>query len=178
MTDDARRTAFAAAFYRQAASDWQVYLRLTQVKELPVCHQLHYLQMACEKLAKAYRLRDLAADVDELAKKHTGFVKFINAFLLSPQILTEYEKKHAALQAIRQSAAAIARGVEELAPAIDRLHTPTNAEYPWESAGRVVAPCDHTYPSLSLLHAAGGRAFLKLVERAFRDYESERVTIQ
>jgi hypothetical protein len=59
-----RRLAFADAFYRQAWSDWQAYKLLAEADGLPRCHALHYLQMACEKLAKAYRLRDTAGDVD------------------------------------------------------------------------------------------------------------------
>ena len=166
-----RRSNYAAAFYRQAQSDWEVYLRLTQMLDVPRCHELHYLQMACEKLAKAYRLRDLDADVDDLATKHAGFMKFINAFLRSPRLFSEYKGKLSAHQAICKSAAALARGIEKLAPAIDKLHSPANAEYPWESGDRVVVPCEYGYPDLSLLNAPGGRAFLKLVERALREYE-------
>src|SRR5882724_6463098 len=58
MTDDDQRRAFAQAFIAQARSDWLVYRVLTESAEVPLCHRLHYLQMACEKLAKAYRLRD------------------------------------------------------------------------------------------------------------------------
>jgi hypothetical protein len=32
-------------------------------------------------------------------------------------------------------------------------------------------PCKYDYPALSLLDAAGVRAFVKLIERAFRDYQ-------
>jgi hypothetical protein len=102
-----RRSRYAVAFYRQAQSDWDVYLRLTQMLDVPRCHELHYLQMACEKLAKAYRLRDLDADIDDLATKHTGFMKFINTFLRSPRVLLEYKGKLSAHQAICRSAAAL-----------------------------------------------------------------------
>jgi hypothetical protein len=36
--------------------------------------------MATEKIAKAYRIRDTVADVDELVRHHTGFEEFVNAF--------------------------------------------------------------------------------------------------
>ena len=52
-----RRSQYAQGFYDQGWSDWQAYGVLTRAKELPRCHPLHYLQMACEKLGKAYRLR-------------------------------------------------------------------------------------------------------------------------
>ena len=95
MSDD-RRGRFAAAFYAQASSDWALYKRLADLDDVALCHKLHYLQMACEKLAKAYRLRDLDTDVDAVATKHVGFTKFINAFLRSPRLLEEYADKLAA----------------------------------------------------------------------------------
>jgi hypothetical protein len=164
-----RRERFAAGFYEQARSDWQVYERLTKLG-LPKCHELHYLQMACEKLAKAYRLREDGADVNKVITHHVGFVKFVNTFLLSSALLEEYEGQIARHKEVRRTSAAIAREVEKLAPAVDRAWSPENAEYPWESGETVVTPCAYAFPGLSLLSAPGGRAFLKLIERAFRDY--------
>jgi hypothetical protein len=125
-----RRTVFAEAFYRQAASDWQVYKLLAAAEGLPRCHALHYLQMACEKLAKAYRLRDTTADVDAIASKHTGFAKFISAFLRSPALMEEHEGQLARHQAVCASSAKFAREIEKLAPAVGRVTSPENAEYP------------------------------------------------
>jgi hypothetical protein len=59
-----RRTQYARAFYEQASSGWHAYELLARSADLPRCHSLHYLQMACEKLGKAYRLRSPSADVD------------------------------------------------------------------------------------------------------------------
>lgn len=170
---ETRRDAFARAFIKQARSDWAVYRLLAATPGIAACHQLHYLQMACEKLAKAYRLRDEGVDVDETVSKHTGFEKFIAAFLLCPTMNAEYRGKDAQRKELLKSARSFARAIERLAPAIDRTATPENAEYPWEwEAGKsVVAPCEYEYPTLSLLEAARGRTFLNLLERAFRDFE-------
>ena len=170
MSNDERRDAFANAFYRQAASDWQAYKTLAATPDLARCHSLHYLQMACEKLAKAYRLRDTASDVDEIVSKHTGFAKFINSFLRSPALVAEYKGRDAQHQSVCADAAKFAREIEKLAPAIDRTTSPENAEYPWQRGDHVLVPCEYDYPALSLLSAAGGRSFLKLIDRAFRDY--------
>ncbi len=164
-----RRAEFAAAFYGQALSDWRVYDQLTKLG-LPRCHELHYLQMACEKLAKAYRLRNVASDVDEVMTHHVGFEHFINAYLRSPSIVSEYEGQYARHQAICKTSATLAREIEKLAPAVDHAAFPENAEYPWERGEKVLVPCTYPFPALSLLDAHGGRAFLKLVARAFRDY--------
>jgi hypothetical protein len=59
---------------------------------VPTCHRLHYLQMACEKLAKAYRLRDTKAAVDDLVSRHAGFAKFIGPFF-APVLKNGYRGK-------------------------------------------------------------------------------------
>jgi hypothetical protein len=86
-----RRSQYAQAFYEQAWSDWQAYEALTRVLKLPRCHALHYLQMACEKLGKAYRLRNPRADIDAIVTRHVGFTQFLNEFLRSPAIVGEYK---------------------------------------------------------------------------------------
>jgi hypothetical protein len=44
------REAWALGFAAQSRSDWQVYGRLAADQQIPACHELHYLQMACETL--------------------------------------------------------------------------------------------------------------------------------
>jgi hypothetical protein len=163
VTEEQRRTAYAAAFLTQAQSDWQVF-RMLAGSPASRCHSLHYLQMACEKLAKAYRLRDTASPVDEIVSRHTGFEKFVGAFLLA--IKHEYAGRDAQLTLLIRRSRGYAREIEKLAPATDRLAAPENAEYPWEANGVVVAPCDYPFPSLAFLREPGGLAFLNLVQRA------------
>lgn len=171
MTDDELRLGYARAFLLQARADWAVYELLSRADELPRCHALHYLQMASEKIAKAYRVRDTAAEVKDLTKHHTGFVKFMNQYLLSPRFKERYEGKDASLQALRRDAVRLARAVERLAPGVDGDTTPENAEYPWLAGERVVAPCEWPYSGLLLLREPSGRRFLKLLMEAFRDYD-------
>jgi hypothetical protein len=166
---DPRRDAYARAFIAQARSDWEVRGALAARSELPRCHQLHYLQMACEKLAKAYRLVETESPLEELVSKHTGFDKFVGAFFF--RLKKEYHGKDQQLQALIRRSRTFAREIEKLAPAIDRKAAPENAEYPWERDGTVVAPRDHAFPSLDFVRDPGGRAFLKLVERALDDFE-------
>jgi hypothetical protein len=80
VTEAERRRAFARKFILQARSDWDMYELLAGLADVPVCHKLHFLQMACEKLAKSHRLRDTDSPVDELLSRHTGFAKFIPSF--------------------------------------------------------------------------------------------------
>jgi hypothetical protein len=170
VTEDERRQAFAEAFIAQARSDWGIHRLLSEQSDVAPCHRLHYLQMACEKLAKAYRLRDTESAVSELVSKHTGFEKFVGAFF-AVALKDEYRGKDEQLRGLIRRARALAREIEKLAPAIDRADAPENVEYPWEQNDRVIAPCSYTFPSIELQRDAGGRAFLNLIERALNDYE-------
>ncbi|WP_437486318.1 hypothetical protein WME75_03260 [Sorangium sp. So ce1014] len=177
MDAGARRQAFAVAFAAQGRSDWDVYKHLSALTKpsFPQCHTLHYLQMATEKIAKAYRIRDTAADVDELVRHHTGFVEFINQFFRCEMIRDEYRGQDAALQTLQRNATALAREIEKLAPATDRLASPENAEYPWERDETILIPCTFDFPNLTMLRRPGGRSVMNLVERAFNDFERLRI---
>jgi hypothetical protein len=170
MTEDERRRAFARAFIAQARSDWGVHRLLAGRKDVVACHELHYLQMVCEKLSKAYRLRDTRSPVGELVSKHTGFAKFVGPFFAAV-LKGEYRGREAQLQGLIGRARTLAREIEKLAPATDRAAAPENAEYPWERDDRIVAPCQHRFASLELLREPGGRAFLNLIERALDGFE-------
>lgn len=78
----------------------------------------------------------------------------------------EYRGKGTQLDVVLRNFRALARGIEKLAPAVGRADSPENAEYPWERAGEVYAPCAYDFPALGLLRAPGGRSFLKLLHRA------------
>jgi hypothetical protein len=129
MTEDERRRAFSRAFITQARSDWRVYRILAERDDVPVSHHLHYLQMVCEKLAKAYRLRDTKSSVDDLVSKHSGFAKFVGPYFAAV-LKDDYRGKDEQLRGLIRRARAIAREIENVAPAIDRLAVPENAEYP------------------------------------------------
>jgi hypothetical protein len=173
MDAEARRQAFAVAFATQGRADWEVYKHLSALTKpsFPQCHALHYLQMATEKIAKAYRIRDTTADVDELVRHHTGFVEFINQFFRCETIRDEYREHAAALHALQRNATILAREIEKLAPATDRLASPENAEYPWERDDVILVPCAFSFPNLTMLRQPSGRAIMNLVQRAFNDFE-------
>jgi len=171
VTEDERRNSFATGFARQARSDWQVFQLLQAERGVPTCHSLHYLQMACEKIAKAYRLRDTDSPIDTLLSRHVGSPKFVSALVKSPRVLKRYAGKSAQLQTFERQASVIARTIETLAPSVDRGSQPENTEYPWESDEVVRTPCEYSFPNLSLLWEPSGRAFLKLVAEALHDFD-------
>ena len=101
------REEWAVAYHRQGRSDWQMFAELQGRHDVPACHSLHFLQMATEKLAKAYRFRDTSADTTTLLTSHVGFPRFLNSFLLAPQMREEYEGRHAQLESIRKEVGAM-----------------------------------------------------------------------
>ena len=67
---------WADGFARQADADfraWELYQKYPEACA-EVCHKLLFLQMACEKLCKAHRIR-AGADPNELIKTHRVVAK-------------------------------------------------------------------------------------------------------
>jgi hypothetical protein len=177
---DDERERWARAFLWQGTSDLEVYdlLAAQPEKKVPRCHALHYLQMACEKIAKAYRIRDTNAELHGeggLLRRHVGFEKFMGALLLSPAIKDGYSGRTAQLRALAKTVLAIAREIEKLAPAVAAPASPDNAEYPWASGQVVISPRDHDFSRLTLLREPGGRTFLKLVRMAVERFDAIKI---
>ena len=169
------REEWAAAYARQARSDWTVFPQIVSIPDLPFCHRLHYLQMACEKIAKAYRARDTEIAIENLTAHHVWFEKFVTAYFLSPKVKKAFAGQDARRDRVARDTRRIAGQVEKLAPAVDPVASPSNAEYPWMDGDRIVVPCDHDFPNLTLLKEPGGRAFLKLVGQAMDEFGNVRI---
>ena len=63
------------AFLKQARADYALFRTLEGDGTVPVCHKLHLLQMATEKLAKA----SLTPPGQRPLRTHNAFVKFVQA---------------------------------------------------------------------------------------------------
>lgn len=61
-------------WWEQTESDFDIYCMLRR-QGVSACHQLHYLQMTCEEIAKAYFWRN----GNPSPKKHLGFLDFLKA---------------------------------------------------------------------------------------------------
>jgi len=164
------RARLADAYAEQSRSDFAVYS--IHLQEAAECHRLHYLQMACEKIAKAYRLRDLVSFNPEDLYSHVVFSKFITGFLKSKLVRRRYVSQDAKRREVERYARSLAAEIEKLAPAVDRERTPANVEYPWTAGAAVFVPCRHDYPLSHRLREQSGRDFLKLIEIAIENYQS------
>lgn len=162
------RSEWADAFAAQSRSDFQVYLILPAGVE--ECHKLHYLQMAGEKIAKAYQLRDTKAVLENAMTSHVAFSDFALPMLMSASERERYRGKDAWLKSTLKSVKGLAREIEKIAPSVDRQQSPANAEYPWAEGESIVTPCHYSYPVTEALRDKGGAEFLKLLQGAIDGY--------
>ena len=169
------REAWADGYYAQASADWDMFRELRLRDDVPVCYALHYLQMATEKLAKAYRFRDTTTAAESLLTSHVGFGSFLTSFLHSQRIHQAFRNRSAQLSVVRRGCGQLARLVEQLAPAVGGTARPENAEYPWADGADVAAPVHYSFPSLDLRQNPHARVFLNFVQASFEEYAGSDV---
>lgn len=140
--------SWRSAFFHQAASDRAIGKMLNR-QRAPYCHQLHYLQMAAEKLAKAY-LSTFDATTPPPAT-HGVIVRLLQVIKQRPDVRRRlgYENQANLFNKFIDSLLPLAHRIEQLAPSVAMIHTP-NPEYPWldRSIGQVLAPVDYHFPDL------------------------------
>lgn len=134
------------AFLKQAHSDYSVFINLNKSR-YPLCHRLHYLQMATEKLAKAYQCDK---NNSHPPKTHLALLKMLRTIKGNPNIrrLFGFENQKMAYIAYINKLMPIANQIESLAPIggdFDKL----NPEYPWKNPiGRVNCPAEYKYSEI------------------------------
>ena len=130
------------AFIRQARSDFEVFASLgTQ----PLCHQLHYLQMTAEKIAKALLCPD---DRSRPPRTHTVFVRFLQIAKASRDLRKPTGMSKNQFREYLDGMLSVGNALENLAPVGD-VDKP-NTEYPWEAGGKVISPLDYPFADLRL----------------------------
>ena len=154
-------------FFVQAQSDIAVFDLLQTQADIPVCHSLHYLQMATELLGKAYAWKHGRPDKPHTHRAFVRFLKDLRTNRLAQAQLGYEGRNENWLHVIRKSIR-LAEAIEDLAPA---LQDGPNPEYPWPSKENKVpttAPVEHTFALwVELQETAAGRQFLHLTKRLF-----------
>jgi hypothetical protein len=163
-----RHETWARGYARQARGEFEAFQTLERSPELPRCIRLHFLQMACEKLCKAY-LCGSGTDPDELQTSH-AFIAGPLPIIARQQFARlggkETTRHSQTLRQVRQ----LAREIELLAPTVtDGNRRPDNCEYPWENGGLLYVPIDYDFPNLNLLEQRAGRLLLKLIPAAIEE---------
>jgi hypothetical protein len=153
----------------QARADLESLEILSRPENLvPKCQRLHFLQMACEKLAKAHLLDFGTKALEDLRSTHAVVAKHL------PIIIDEYyrrqTKRHMGPHLFGRIRS-VAREIELLAPTVDDGgRQPANCEYPWtDPAGsRVFVPAEYAFRSLDLAGDPALRLILKILPMAIR----------
>ncbi len=147
----------------QARSDHDIFKQLNK-RNVPLCHRLHYLQMASEKLAKSFLC---IGNQKPYKKSHYALVQFLKATKRIPKIqrLLGYNNNRSAYCMYIESLLQLAEQIEKLAPVggdYDRM----NPEYPWKDAvGEIQVPTDYQFNELKMTELV---KFQGLLENLFR----------
>ncbi len=161
---------YQALWWRQARSDRAVFDLLRRQGAAP-CHLLHYLQMATEKLGKAYFWRSGVAP----PKTHASFVKFLRALGCVPsskrQRLADVFgfRRFKSFRAWMRRACSFAYPLERLAPAL--AGDGENTEYPWPREAPEYAPVEHQFHLWAEFKDTGpGRQFMRVIDAAVEEF--------
>src|SRR4051794_9996277 len=146
---------WALAFARQGDADfkaWELYEQHPGAVAAE-CHKLLFLQMACEKLCKAY-LITVGTPPEVLQASH-GYIANPLPIVIRQEIIDSGQnpkRMRGVLTLVRH----LSGEIEVLNPAVRRDgQRPDNCEYPWETGGRIVSPLDWTFQPLRLLAVQG-----------------------
>jgi hypothetical protein len=148
---------WAQAYAKQALSDLNARERLAEAG-VHKCHRLHFLQMAAEKVCKAYLTTQ---NGHENVRKSHAYVErnlpIIARSFYAISTTTNNQITRWEISEIRR----ISREIQVLAPACDDGGTrEDNSEYPWKDGnGSVRTPCEYAFPNLD----DGSRAIVRLI---------------
>lgn len=131
------------AYFIQAQNDYLIFSEFKKRPDISMCQKLHYLQMATEKLAKAF----LSSPTDKPPNVHKALVRFLQMSKRRPEIRRQlgFENRHEAFRPYIDSILDLAGRIESLAPVggLERL----NPEYPWvNGSDSVIAPANYSFP--------------------------------
>jgi hypothetical protein len=158
-------------WWRQAQSDHAIFVQLRRTGGHE-CHLLHYLQMATEKLSKAYLWRSSNAP----PKSHTGFVRFLKALLDRRNVELDriaialgFSRREALHDWVR-SVQALAYSLQNIAPA--EAGNGPNPEYPWPHEAPTECPIGYTFALWNqLINTGQGRKLMAFVDHAVARFD-------
>jgi hypothetical protein len=157
---------WALAYARQANADFRAWELYEQHPEAVAaeCHKLLFLQMACEKLCKAYLIR--AGTPPEALQTSHGYIEKPLPIVIRQQIIDSGQNPNR-MQGVLTLVRHLAGEIEVLNPAMQRDGLrPDNCEYPWEAGDHVISPLDWSFHPLGLVTVRGGPTFIKLLKGA------------
>jgi HEPN domain-containing protein len=160
-------------WWEQAKSDLAVFVCLRRVGVHP-CHMLHYLQMAAEKISKAYLWRSGTAP----PRSHVGLMRFLRALLGRSRSRADLQRIAEVFEFTRprdmdawvRQIAPFASDLQNLAPA--EANDGPNPEYPWPHEAPKHCPATHSFELWARLRDhQQGRTLLKFIEHAINRFD-------
>ncbi|MGA7217916.1 MAG: hypothetical protein WBX38_06355 [Candidatus Sulfotelmatobacter sp.] len=146
---------WARAFAKQALCDLDAREKLTRA-EAHKCHRLLFLQMAAEKVCKAYLT--IGGGHGNVSNTHGYVAKHLPRIAVYFQGIGGNQMTNWERHAIERLAAEI----QVAAPACRDDNREDNCEYPWEDAqGAVRVPCEHNFPKID--DSSRNNAIVKLI---------------
>jgi HEPN domain-containing protein len=159
---------WSEVFLTQAKSDWQVFEHLEDT-DFPKCHALHYLQMATEKLAKAYLLIG-QTDIDVVRSSHQALTRYLQALSRNKRLSTALGMTTKQLRTHVKRLLPLAFEIEKLAPALAK--DGSNPEYPWEAPkGMFHVPAAHQFPVSKVLLEPRGHHLIRVIRTALEKFQ-------
>jgi hypothetical protein len=155
-------------YAKQAQADLGAREWLLAKSDLPECQQLHFLQMACEKICKAY-LCGLGVSPADLQSSHAYIARQL-PIIARQQFATQPGGLHKDRTWMIAAIRVLARKIELLAPAVDAGGaSPSNCEYPWIGPdANLKVPSEYNF-QMELIHAKAGRHLIKVLYTAVDD---------
>ena len=139
---------WARAYARQALSDLRVRETLVAARagQVDRCHQLHFLQMAAEKVCKAHLS---AANGNRDVKRTHAYVAKILP-ILAKAFYTRLDGQGSLTSWQSGQIRRLAEEIELLAPACNADEARNdNSEYPWlDAKGIVQIPCEYKFGNI------------------------------
>ena len=145
----------------QARSDFEM-LQFLRRHAAPFCYQLHFLQMATEKLGKGFAT---ASGGLQPSKVHRAFVGFLCSVRSSARLRQACQCGPGQIDAYVGPLMPQARLIEDLAPSI--ANDGPNPECPWRQPLGVTAPVDYQFLNLQF-DGRGMVNMLKFLDRCFQ----------
>ena len=153
---------WAEAFLEQARSDWLIW-KLIREQEVPDCHAMHYLQMTCEKLGKAFLIAGGTISPKQANSSHIAFKRFLQVASRNHVLRNLLKMTASQFKAHVNQLLPIAEAVERLTPAL--AQDGPNVEYPWESPNRQIhIPVNYNFPVVNELRRPPGVNLLKIID--------------
>ena len=160
---------WARGYALQARADYRIYEYLCGQENFPECQRYHFLQMACEKISKAYRCWE-GEDPKKLKYSHAYAAKTLPAIFMGfyrrAEIKPRVNREHL-LKSFREAA----RDIDLLAPTVrEGGSREDNCEYPWEDPqGSLHVPAQERFQAIRQIETPRRHQFLTLLVRSIEE---------